>query len=189
MADDKGKWNARYAGSGFYLGPDPSPFLAENIALIKALAPGRRAFDIACGEGRNSIFLARHGFAVTGVDISGEGIAKAAKWAQEAGLAVSFRCQDLADYEFTETYDLIINFNFLLRDLVPKMVAALNPGGVIVFDTILDTPALEGSHKREFLLAPGELRKIFSAFPGEIFRDEEIPAGPMPSARLIYKKL
>ncbi len=189
MDDDRGKWDARYAGSGFYLGPDPSPFLAENIALIKALAPGKRAFDVACGEGRNSIFLARHGFAVTGADIAAEGIAKAAKWAQEAGLAISFLCLDLAHYEFTETYDLIINFNFLLRDLVPKMVAALTPGGVIVFDTILDTPSLEGSHNKAYLLQPGELRDIFSSFPGSIIHDEELPTGPMPTARLIYKNL
>ncbi len=188
MADDRGKWDARYAGPGFYLGPDPSPFLAENIALIKSLAPGKKALDIACGEGRNSIFLARHGFAVTGADISGEGLAKADRWAKGAGLAISFLCLDLAAYEFTETYDLIINFNFLMRDLIPRMVAALNPGGMIVFDTILDTPSLEGSHNKAYLLQPGELRAIFSSFPGSIIHDEELPTGPMPSARLIYKK-
>ncbi len=189
MANDRGKWNARYKGPGLYLGPDPSPYLAENIELITALAPGKKALDLACGEGRNSIFLAGRGFAVTGLDISGEGIAKAKRWAEEAGLAVSLSCADLEGYEFAEKYDLIINFNFLLRDLIPKMVAALNPGGLIVFDTILDAPSLEGSHNRAFLLQPGELRQIFNRFPGEIFRDEELPFGPLPTARLIYRKM
>src|SRR5512135_1689314 len=137
MEDDRGKWNARYKGAGFYLGPEPSAFLADNIALIEALAPGRKALDLACGEGRNSIFLARHGFTVTGLDISEEGIAKANRWAETEGRAVSFSCADLEGFAFAEKYDLIINFNFLMRDLIPKMVAALNPGGVIVFDTIL----------------------------------------------------
>jgi tellurite methyltransferase len=188
MTDDRDKWNDRYAAAGFYLGPDPSRFLAENIARIKDLAPGQKALDIACGEGRNSIFLARHGFAVTGLDISEEGIAKARKWAKAEGLAVSFLCEDMETYEFTEAFDLIINFNFLLRDLIPKMVEALNPGGLIVFDTILETPTLEGSHKKPYLLQPGELRTIFARFPGEIMADEELPLGPMPTARLIFRK-
>jgi len=189
MEDDRGKWNARYAGSGFYLGPDASSFLAENIGLINDLVPGRKALDIACGEGRNSIFLARAGFSVTGLDISAEGIAKAEKWAAAERLAITFCCMDLEHCRFAGTYDLIINFNFLLRDLIPQMVAALNPGGLIVFDTILDTPSLEGSHNREFLLRTGELRGIFSRYPGKILHDEELPSGPMPTSRLIYRKI
>jgi len=188
MTDNREKWNERFAGAGFYLGPDPSRFLAGNMARISPLLPGKKALDIACGEGRNSIFLARNGFDVTGLDISEEGVAKADRWAKAEGLAVAFRCIDLETFEFTEFYDLIINFNFLLRGLVPKMVDALNPGGVIVFDTILDAPTLEGIHNRAFLLQPGELRTIFAGFAGEIILYEELPFGPSPSARLIFHK-
>jgi len=188
MADYREKWNERYAGAGFYLGPEPSRFLSGNISLISTLLPGKKALDIACGEGRNSIFLARNGFAVTGLDISEEGLAKADRWAKAEELVVAFRCTDLENFEFTESYDLIINFNFLLRDLIPRMVDALKPGGVIVFDTILDTPTLEGSHNRSFLLQPGELRTIFASFPGEIILYEELPFGPSPTARLIFHK-
>jgi len=188
MTDDRDKWNGRYAAAGFYLGADPSRFLAENIAMIKDLAPGQKALDIACGEGRNGIFLARHGFAVTGLDISEEGIAKAEKWAKAEGLAVSFLCVDMETYEFSEAFDLIINFNFLLRDLIPRMVEALNPGGLIVFDTILGTPTLEGNHNKAYLLRPGELRTLFARFPGAILADEELSLGPMPTARLIFRK-
>jgi tellurite methyltransferase len=188
MNCDRDKWNSRYAGDVLYLGPAPSRFLAENFVLIKELAPGRKALDIACGEGRNSIFMSRHGFAVTGLDISEEGLAKARKWANAEGFAVSFFCEDMETYEFSGTWDLIINFNFLLRDLVPKMVATLNPGGLIVFDSILETPTLEGNHKKAYLLQPGELRTIFARFSGEILADEELPFGPMPTARLIFRK-
>src|SRR5512137_837356 len=88
MTDDRGKWNQRYAGAGLYLGRAPSRFLAENIALIEGLTPGKTALDIACGEGRNSIFLAKNGFDVTGMDISEEGLVKAEQWAKTDGLAV-----------------------------------------------------------------------------------------------------
>jgi 2-polyprenyl-3-methyl-5-hydroxy-6-metoxy-1,4-benzoquinol methylase len=188
MTDDRAKWNERYAGAGLYLGRDPSRFLAENIGLIKGLAPGKKALDIACGEGRNSIFLARNGFLVTGMDISEEGLAKAEQWTKAEGLVVTFRCIDLENFVFSETFDLIINFNFLLRGLIPMMVDALYPGGVIVFDTILDSSTLEGFHNRGYLLRPGELREIFAPFPGEVLLYEELPFGPSPTARLIFHK-
>jgi 2-polyprenyl-3-methyl-5-hydroxy-6-metoxy-1,4-benzoquinol methylase len=188
MKDDRVKWNRRYAEDGFYLGRNPSDFLAANIGLIRSLTSGRKALDLACGEGRNSIFLAKNGFSVTGIDISEEGLSKGETWANLEGVTVVFRRIDLESFRFTEFYDLIINFNFLLRGLIPGMVAALNPQGVIVFDTILDTPALEGFHNRDFLLKPGELRSIFDRFPGIILCDEELPVGPSPNARLIFRK-
>ncbi|HEY6872737.1 MAG TPA: methyltransferase domain-containing protein [Geobacteraceae bacterium] len=188
MEDDRLKWDRRYGGPGFFIGPHPSPFLMDNMTLIESLVPGKNALDIACGEGRNSILLARRGFAVTGLDISAEGLAKAARWAAAEGLDIAFLRADLEVYEFSGQWDLIINFNFLQRDLIPKMVAALAPGGVIVFDTILDTPSLVGHHNKAFLLRPGELAALFARFPGTIIHSGECPDGPMPAARLIFRK-
>ncbi len=183
-----GKWNERFQGEEFTLGTDPSPYLAENIEFVKSLVPGRKALDIACGEGRNSIFLAREGFDVTGIDISEAGLGKASKWMKREKLHIAFRLRDLEKYEFTETYDLIINFNFLLRDLITKEVAALRPGGVIVFDSILDSPFVATSHRKEYLLRPGELYSIFSAFPGRIYFPEERLHDRNPTAKLIFQK-
>jgi SAM-dependent methyltransferase len=186
VEQDRAKWNARYGAGTLFLGPHPSSFLAERIDGIESLVPGRKALDIACGEGRNSIFLARRGFAVTGIDISEEGLAKAARWATEEGLEIAFLRGDLEGYQFTESYDLI--FNFLLRDLTPKMVAALTPGGVILFDTILDSPSLPGVHRKEFLLQPGELAAMFAPFPGTVLHYEERPLDDSPTAKLIFRK-
>ncbi len=188
MEDDRTKWDNRYACAGFFLGPHPSAFLVEKIDLIKSVCSGRRALDIACGEGRNSIFLARQGFYVTGIDISEEGIAKATKWAEAARLAVEFITADLEFYEFTGGWDLIINFNFLLRDLLLKGVAALNPGGVMVVDTLLDTPSLPGEHTKAFLLQPGELKSLFAGLPGKILHYREYPLDSAPTAKLVFQK-
>jgi 2-polyprenyl-3-methyl-5-hydroxy-6-metoxy-1,4-benzoquinol methylase len=187
MEKDRLKWNERYAGEGFFIGRNPSAYLENYISLIESIVPGKKALDIACGEGRNSIFLARHGFEVTGLDIAEQGLAKAERWAAREGLGVTFRQVDLENFQFAETYDLIINFNFLLRDLIPRMVAALNPGGVIVFETILDTPELIGSHQKAFLLQPGELAGIFAHFPGKVMCAEECSDGPASTARLIFQ--
>jgi 2-polyprenyl-3-methyl-5-hydroxy-6-metoxy-1,4-benzoquinol methylase len=181
------KWDQRYRGEEFVLGTEPSSFLAENIEMIKLLVPGNKAMDLACGEGRNSIFLAREGMDVTGVDISEAGVEKAVKWMEREKLNIDFRIQDLEEYQFSETFDLIINFNFLLRNLIAKSVTALNPGGVMVFDSILDSPFVPTTHKKEFLLKPGELHAIFSAFPGRIFLSEERLHDRNPTARLIFQ--
>jgi tellurite methyltransferase len=188
MDDDRLKWDERYGGEEFLLGIEPSGFLRENIGLLKSLCPGRRALDIACGEGRNSVFLARHGFLVTAVDISEKGVAKGRRRCEEEGVEVDFRLADLESYTITESYDLILNFNFLLRELIPKLAAALNPDGLLVFDTLLDSPLLSGEHNKLYLLQPGELRTLFAGFPGKILHYEERDFAESPTARLIFQK-
>jgi len=182
------KWDKRFREEACVLGTEPSRYLADNMEFIKVMVPGMRALDIACGEGRNSIYLAGQGFRVVGLDISEVGLEKAHAWMVREGLRIDFRRANLVEYDFTEQYDLIINFNFLLRDLIPKAVDALSPGGVIVFDTLLDSPYVPTTHKKEHLLKPGELLGIFRQFPGEILLPEERLFDEIPTARLIFLK-
>jgi 2-polyprenyl-3-methyl-5-hydroxy-6-metoxy-1,4-benzoquinol methylase len=185
---DRIKWNERYADEEYQMGLAPSRFLAERIGLLKTLCPGNRALDIACGEGRNSIFLARHGYQVTAVDISDRGIEKGRRRLASEGVTVDFRMDDLEGYEFTERYDLIVNINFLLRDLIPKGVTALNQGGVFLFETILDSPQLPGVHTKNYLLQPGELFRLFTREDGNILEHTEFPDDETPTARIIFQK-
>ena len=188
MNSDRIKWNARYESEDSFLGEHPSPFLTREIDRIKTLAPGTKALDIACGEGRNSVFLARHGFNVIGLDISDKGLEKGVKRAQAIGVNVEFRRVDLDDYTIQEKFDLILNFNFLLRELIPFEVAALNPGGVLLFDTIMASEQLLQNHKPSYLLQPGELSRLFGTFEGEILFLEESISGEMPTARVLFRK-
>ncbi len=188
MESDRIKWNARYESEDSFLGERPSPFLTREIEKIKTLAPGPKALDIACGEGRNSLFLALHGFSVTGLDISDKGLEKGASRAHAMGLNVEFRRVDLDDCTIQGTFDLILNFNFLLRELIPSEVAALNPGGVLLFDTIMASEQLLLAHKPSYLLQPGELPRLFGAFHGEILFSEESMSGDMPTARILFRK-
>ena len=188
MDADRSRWNERYAGEGYLLGVAPSRFLAEEMERLLALCPGRRALDIACGEGRNSVFLARHGFDVTAVDISDQALAKGERMAAQAGVRVDFRQADLECYPITERYDLILNINFLLRDLFPTLVAALTPGGILLIDTVLDIPGTISPFRPEHLLQPGELGRLFATCAGTILREEELPAADFPTARLLFRK-
>ena len=188
MESDRIKWNARYESEDSFLGERPSSFLTREIERIKTLTPGTKALDIACGEGRNSVFLAQHGFRVTGLDISDKGLEKGRSRSQAKGLDVDFRRVDLDDCTIHGAFDLILNFNFLLRELIPSEVAALNPGGVLLFDTIMASEQLLQSHKPSYLLKPGELFRLFGTFQGEILFSEESMSGDMPTARVLFRK-
>ena len=188
MEADRIKWNQRFGSEYTYLGERPSPLLSRDIERIRRLAPGKRALDIACGEGRNSIFLAQQGFLVTALDISDVGLGKAAQRAVEAGVTVVFQQVDLDGYRFTEQFDLIINFNFLLRELIPEAVRALSPGGLLIIDTIMASPELLASHNPVYLLRRGELQRICEGLEGEIIFTEEVLEGEMPTARVLFRK-
>jgi SAM-dependent methyltransferase len=188
MEADRIKWNSRFAAEDSFLGRQPSPFLAREIDTIKRLLSGRQALDIACGEGRNSVFLARHGFAVTAIDIAETGLAKAAERAAAAGVTVTLLHEDLDNYRFSGCFDLILNFNFLQRRLIPAAMSVLAPGGIFLFDTLLAPAVLPPSSPADFYLQPGELRRLFAPFAGEILCYEEPVAGEMPTARVMFRK-
>lgn len=188
MESDRIKWNNRFRSEDTYLGDKPSPFLTREIDRILRLVPGKRVLDIACGEGRNSFFLALRGFQVTGLDISDVGLGKAVKRAEAEGLIIDFQRVDLDHYRFTDQFDLIINFNFLLRDLIPKMLEALSPGGLLIVDTIMASPELLATHNPAYFLRQGELQRICEGFKGEILFSEERPEDEMPTARVLLRK-
>jgi 2-polyprenyl-3-methyl-5-hydroxy-6-metoxy-1,4-benzoquinol methylase len=188
MEVDRIKWNRRFGLETSYLGERPSPFLLQEIERIQGLVPGKLALDIACGEGRNSIFLAQQDFLVTALDISDVGLGKAVRRAEEAGAEINFKQVDLDGYRFTEQFDLIINFNFLQRELIPEEVSALSAGGLLIIDTIMESPKLLMLHNPDYLLRQGELRKICEGFDGEILFSEELLEGEFPTARVLFRK-
>ncbi len=189
MESDRIKWNQRFESDDSYLGERPSPFLLREIARICRLTPGKRALDIACGEGRNCVFLAKNGFDVTALDISDVGLAKAAQRAEKEALDIHFQRVDLDSYQFTEKFDLILNFNFLLRNLIPEEVQALSPGGLLIIDTIMESPQLLAMHKHpDYFLQRGELQRICKDLPGKILFHEEQPDDQMPTARVLFRK-
>ena len=100
-------WDRRYSDVDLLWSRDPNRFL---VAEAEDLAPGR-ALDLACGEGRNAIWLAELGWQVTGVDYSGVAIAKARERAASARLDIEFISADLLEYEpEPSAFDLVALF-------------------------------------------------------------------------------
>jgi SAM-dependent methyltransferase len=82
----------------------------EVAFLIKELAlpPGSTILDVGCGTGRHSIELAKHGFKVTGLDLSAEMLNQAQQAAQEAGVEVNWVHSNAAEFSFPEPFDAVI---------------------------------------------------------------------------------
>ena len=164
MKSDQKRWDERFGREEFALGKKANPFLKRHIALL----PKGRALDIAAGEGRNAIFLSQHGFDVDAIDISKIGLKKARRFAEEMGVKIHTVCTDLDTYPIKrEQYDLIANFYFLKRSLIPKIKKGLKKGGKVIFETyILEhrNIATSGPKQAKYFLRPNELLKFFDGF-------------------------
>jgi 2-polyprenyl-3-methyl-5-hydroxy-6-metoxy-1,4-benzoquinol methylase len=102
---DNHAWDRRYADSEFIWTVHPNRFLVEEAA---SLPPGR-ALDLACGEGRNAVWLAQRGWEVIGVDFSQAGLAKAQRLASERGVHTEWIAADLLDYRpAPRAFDLVL---------------------------------------------------------------------------------
>jgi tellurite methyltransferase len=165
--DEKASWNKKYS-EGSHSSLDPDPFLVSAYdEFLFDTTPGL-ALDIAGGVGRHAIWLAQHGWRVKLLDIAEVGIKQAEKNAKRAGTSRSISAEvcnlntmhDLG----REQYDLVVVFFFLQRELFPALLAALKPGGTLIYKTYTTEQKTFGtgpSHPM-FLLEPNELLDAFS---------------------------
>ena len=127
-------WNDRYAQKELVWTAEPNRRFA---AEAEGLEPGR-ALDLACGEGRNAVWLAEHGWRVTGVDFSDVALAKAARLAASRGVGVEWVLADVLDHEpGVRSFDLVAVLYLQLprEELVRTMRVAANavaPGGTLL---------------------------------------------------------
>ena len=146
-AEDRAKWDARYAEGAYDERPHPSAFLRDCLEGGALPAPDR-ALDLACGAGRNAIYLAQNGWTVDAVDISPVALERARQRSGEgAQLAIHYLEQDLdAGFAGTGRYDLIVNIRYVNLPLLHTLIDRLRPGGALLVEQHL-APA-EGSFLR-----------------------------------------
>jgi SAM-dependent methyltransferase len=171
----------------------PSRWLTEIEEALRPPFPGARALDLACGPGRNSVFLAERGWKVDAWDISDVALSILTNERGDRASRGSFLPIDIREIDLDtatippDTYDLVLNVLFLDRRLWPEMAAALRPGGLLVFQTFVDVPGgRESEVSADHLLRPGELRTAFEALGLCTQRYDE--SGERGSARLIARR-
>src|SRR5690348_14293140 len=102
---DRAEWDRRYAGTELVWTAEPNRFVVQEVA---GLPPGR-ALDLAAGEGRNAVWLAERGWAVTAVDFSAVGLDKARRLAAERGVEAGWVVADVLEYvPEPGAYDLVL---------------------------------------------------------------------------------
>jgi len=146
-AMDSAGWDRRYEGRELVWTAEPNRFL---VAEAEALAPGR-VIDLACGEGRNAIWLAERGWQVVGADFSEVGLRKARELANRRGVNVEWVAADLLDYRpDPRAFDLVLVFYLQVptaqrRPILQAAAEAVAPGGTFLL-VAHDSTNLEHGH-------------------------------------------
>jgi SAM-dependent methyltransferase len=168
----------------------PNTLLVETV---RGLKPGR-ALDVDMGQGRNAVFLASQGWAVTGFDYSAEGIAAARRAAAQAGVSLDASVGRHEDFDFGRAlWDLIL-MSYTWVPLRPpylqRIIDALKPGALLVFEALMDE---SGSQRpAPWLPRPNQLLVAFGALRILRYEDSWAQADwswrPERIARLVARK-
>lgn len=172
-------WNQRYQEDGFAYGTEPNDFLVDHYATI----PMGPVLCLADGEGRNGVFLARAGYAVTAIDQSETGLAKARGLAAQHQTALNTVVADLADCEigkmqWSGIVSIFAHVPVVLRQqLHKKVVDGLRSGGVFLLEAYtpahLDMPGIGGppAAQRDLLMTLDTLRSELSGLDFEVAQE------------------
>jgi tellurite methyltransferase len=144
----------------------PAALLAEYWTLFQKAVHLGPVIDLACGKGRNGLFLAANGIPVVLIDRSGDRLAEARFQARQAGVAADIRQSDLEKAGFDPLADLaaggIMVFRYLHRPLIPAIRRSIRPGGILIYETFTrDQRRLGKPRNNAYLLKPLELKGWF----------------------------
>lgn len=148
----------------------PSPWIQRWSHLVPA---GSAVLDVACGRGRHMRWFRERGHAVTGVDRSPEAIAAAAQLGEALQADIENGPWPLDGRQF----GAVVVTNYLWRPLLPTIVQAVAPGGVLLYETFAVGNETVGKPSRpDFLLQPGELLRACAALRIVAYEDGFLPA-------------
>lgn len=161
MADeDRRRWDERYARRG------PAPLTAVGpppvfAAYVDEFPSTGRALDLACGQGATTVWLARRGLEVSGVDVSPVAVRHARDLAERAGVGDHCRF-GVADLDRGlppgPPVTAVVCHRFRARHLDRAVIERLEPGGLLAVSVLSEVGAAPGP----FRAAPGELRSAFA---------------------------
>lgn len=154
----------------------PSSWLLENADLLPG---GGRVLDVACGQGRHALLLAAAGFDVTAVDRDGAALDRLRGHAERLELPIVVRLLDLETDDPPPLvpdegapFDVVLVTRYLHRPLFPRIIDAVGPDGLLIYETFLEQQATRGRPTNpDFLLKPGELTDLVR--PLVVLRERE----------------
>ena len=164
---DQAKWDKRYQDRDAE--PRAASVLKENLHLLPKAG---KALDLACGLGGNALLLAEQGLDVEAWDISPVAIDKLNQKA--AGLTIHGKVIDItAESLAADSFDVIVISYFLDRDIVPAIIHALKPGGLLFYQTFNQNLLGRGPGNPGYRLQENELLRLFAPLVVRFYREEE----------------
>lgn len=179
-------WNERFQGETYAYGEEPNVFIKEQA---KRLEPNQKVIAFAEGEGRNAVYLARHGHDVTAVDYAVAGLEKTKKLARRYRVEVQTKQVDLLQDELPKgTYDVgLMVFGHFSKQgqktVLTKLLDAVKPGGIIMMEVYSEAQLQYGTggpKNLDMLYDPSDLltwakkHHLLHYFCGETERNEGV---------------
>ena len=186
-APDRNTWQELYA-TGARPDRPPSSWIVD---VVGALPNDRPVADVAGGTGRHAVPVARGGRRVVLVDFVAEAVARArGREPSIEGVAADASMLPLRN----GTFGVVLVANFLDRSIFPDLIALLEPGGHLVYETytlahheLVEKGLARGPHTAEFMLRPGELPELVKSLTVRYYWEGEVEdaAGRRCCARLL----
>jgi SAM-dependent methyltransferase len=177
------RWNRILTAPSPAFNTKPNAFLVQ---MVQGRSPGR-ALDVGMGQGRNAIYLAQHGWQVTGFDPADRAVAAAQAEAKRLGLALTALTVGDEQFEFgSEQWDLIVLSYVALRHLPARLVQSLKPGGLVVVEGFHRDATKNASIGGAVVFDTNELLKLFEGLRILRYEDAEAVADfGMRSTRVV----
>ena len=164
-----------------------NPVHSEVLEAMESLSPGK-ALDLGCGQGRNALFLAQHGFEVTAVDQNELALEILQSIVEQEDLEMTVGLYDINSANLKQSYDLIVStvvLMFLQADRIPAIIRNMqdqtNPGGYNLIVCAMDTEDYPCQVPFSFTFKEGELADYnkdwelvkYNENPGHLHRRDE----------------
>lgn len=165
-------YDQKYAGQEYYWGKKPSVMCDKVIEIVRPSSDFHpKLLDLGCGEGRNAVYFAQHGFEVVGLDVSLPGLEKTRRYAEEVGVHVETIHADIVHYELEEPYDVVFSTG-TLHYLPPEVRGerfqqykdATSPEGIHALSVFVKKPFIPrapDSEKTAFRYTSGALMSYY----------------------------
>ena len=170
-----------------------SPLLSEYLPALRDVSALGPIVDLACGSGRNGLFLARMGLPVVFADHSQEALDTVARQLHAEGVSGETWQVDLevgsGDPLAGRCFAAALVFRYLHRPLMPHLIASILPGGLVVYETFtLRNTQYGRPHNPDFLLRPGELTELFTGWTTHHSFEGHLPDPDREVAQIVCRK-
>ncbi len=163
------KWDTFYQS---HTESEVAPVLSEHAHLLPLSG---YALDLACGNGANAVFLAERGLTVEAWDISEVALNRLTQKAQQYNLSIISKRLDITPQDLVmNSFDVIIVSRFLDRQLIPSLIQALKPEGLLFYQTFtVNKLTSEGPSHPDYLLQRNELLRLFQTLTLVFYQEED----------------